>query len=52
LIFPPTGSGWIIKHISINSKTLSVASNFMTLFSITAMIGLFTRTSSLMFQTI
>jgi predicted DCC family thiol-disulfide oxidoreductase YuxK len=46
LMFVPFGSGWLINIIPINATIAQIAIFLLKIFSFTAMIGLFTRTSA------
>ncbi|MGF1935296.1 MAG: DCC1-like thiol-disulfide oxidoreductase family protein [Nostoc sp. ChiQUE02] len=46
LLFPPIGSGWLINIIPINATIAQIGTLLLKIFSFTAMIGLFTRTSA------
>jgi predicted DCC family thiol-disulfide oxidoreductase YuxK len=46
LLFPPPGLGWLAPYLPISVTLMSITSKLMLLFSFTATIGLYSRTSA------
>jgi predicted DCC family thiol-disulfide oxidoreductase YuxK len=46
LLFPPAGLGWLAPYLPISPTFMSVTSKLMLFFSLTATIGLYSRTSA------
>jgi predicted DCC family thiol-disulfide oxidoreductase YuxK len=48
LKFAPTGLGWLLSYLPINQTLAGASSTLLRVFSLTAMIGLFARTSAVL----
>lgn len=48
LKFPPTGLGWLLSYLPINQTLAGIFTTLLRVFSLTAMAGLFTRTSAVL----